>query len=73
MKKSIIIGVIVLAIIAIIIASASSLNYEINEESPIENIEENEIVLEEEIIPVEENTGRDLSVELSESMGLSSP
>ena len=72
MNKGIVIGIIV--IIVVIIGVASSLNLETYDDSSIDNIEENELIDDiEEIVIEPETTGRNLSVELSEEMELSSP
>ena len=85
MNKGIIIGVVVVVIIAAIIGSASSLNLEKNDDISIDNIVEEESVIIEESIIIEESTiteeivsepenqGRDLSVELTETVALRSP
>ena len=73
MNKGIIIGIIIVVIIAAIIGAASSLNLETDDNLPIDNIEENESIPVEENGSEPENSGRDLSVELSEKVGLSSP
>lgn len=73
MKKAIVIGIIVVVIIAAIIGAASSLDLETDDDSSIDNIEENESIPVEENVTVPETTGRDLSVELSEKVGLTSP
>ena len=73
MKKGIVIGIIVVIIIAAIIGAASSLNLETDDTLPIDNIEENESIPVEEDVSVPETTGRDLSVELSEKVALTSP
>lgn len=73
MNKGIVIGIIIVIIISTIIGAASSLNLETNENSSIDNIVEDESIPAEETIPESENTGRDISVELSENMGLKSP
>ena len=73
MNKGIIIGIIIVVIIAAIIGAASSLNLETDDNLPIDKIEENESIPVEEDISVPETTGRDLSVELSEKVALSSP
>jgi hypothetical protein len=72
-NKGIVIGIIIVIIISTIIGAASSLNLETNENSSIDNIVEDESITAEETIPESENTGRDISVELSENMGLKSP
>jgi len=72
-KKAIVIGIIVVVIIAAIIGAASSLDLETDDDSSIDNIEENESIPVEENVTVPETTGRDLSVELSEKVGLTSP
>jgi CHASE3 domain sensor protein len=72
-NKGIILGIIIVIIIVAIIGAASSLNLETNENSSIDNIVEDESITAEETIPESENTGRDISVELSENMGLKSP
>lgn len=68
MNKGIVIGIIVVIIIAAVIGAVSSLNLETYESSSIENIVEDESTQ-----IKEENVGRNLSVELTEDMGLSSP
>ena len=73
MKKAIVIGIIVVVIIVAIIGAASSLDLETDDDSSIDNIEENESIPVEENVTVPETTGRDLSVELSEKVGLTSP
>ncbi len=79
MNKGIIIGVVVVVIIAAIIGSASSLNLEKNDDISIDNIvQEKSTIIEEstiteEIVSEPENKGRDLSVELTETMALRSP
>lgn len=79
MNKGIIIGVVVVVIIAAIIGSASSLNLEKNDDISIDNIvQEKSTIIEEstiteEIVSEPENKGRDLSVELTETVVLRSP
>ncbi len=73
MKKGIVIGIIVVIIIAAIIGAFSSLNLETDDNLPIDNIEENESIPVEEDVSVPETTGKDLSVELSEKVALTSP
>ncbi len=73
MNKGIVIGIIVVIVITAIIGAASSLNLETDDNLPIDNIEENESIPVEENGSEPENSGRDLSVELSEKVGLSSP
>ena len=73
MNKGIVIGIIIVIIIAAIIGAASSLNSETSDDSSIDNILEEESIPAEEISPEPENTGRDLSVELSENVGIASP
>ena len=72
MKKGAIIGIIVGIIIVGIIAISSS-NFETNDlpivETPVEVVEEETTV---EVVE-EETTGRNITVELSEKMGLRSP
>jgi len=69
MNKGVIIGVIAIAIIAIIIGVLNSSNSESYNESLIENSNVDESSPE---IVISENKGRNLSVELSESVGISS-
>jgi len=69
MNKGIIIGGIIIAIIAIIIGVANSLNLESYNESLVKNSNVDESPTE---IVIPENKGRNLSVELSESVGISS-
>ena len=73
MNKGIIIGIIIVVIIAAIIGAASSLNLETDDNLPIDNIEENESIPVEENGSEPENSARDLSVELSEKVALTSP
>ena len=71
MKKSVIIGIIIGIIIIGIVVSSS--NFETNDlpivETPVEVVEEETTV---EVVE-EETTGRNITVELSEKMGLRSP
>ena len=69
MNKGIIIGGVVIVIIAIIIVVANSSNSESYNESILENSNVDESSTE---IGISENKGRDISVELSESVGISS-
>jgi len=73
MKKGAIIGIIVGIIIVGIIIVVSSSNFEINDlpivETPVEVVEEETPV---EVVE-EETTGRNITVELTEKMGLRSP
>ena len=71
MNKGIVIGVIALVIIAVIIGVASSLNLESYDESIIDNNQVEETSPVEEIV-MPETAGRNLSVELTESVGISS-
>ena len=73
MKQGLVIGIIIVVIIAVIIGAASSLDLETSDGSSIDNIEENESIPVEESVSVPETTGRDLSVELSEKVGITSP
>jgi len=73
MKKGIVIGIIVVIIIAAIIVVSSSLNLESYDDSSIDNAVEDESIPIEEIVSESETTGRNLSVDLTENMGLSSP
>lgn len=83
MNKGVVIGVI-LVIIIVGIIGVTSLNFEASDNSVVEDIVETESISIEEIvetesIPIEEiisepeKEGRDLSVELTESVGLKSP
>jgi hypothetical protein len=72
-NKGIVIGIIIVIIITAIIGAASSSNLETSDDSSIDNIPEGESIPAEEITPEPENTGRDFSVELSESVGIASP
>ena len=69
MKKSILIGIIIVIIFVGIIGVISSSNIETSEVPSLDIIEESNP---EQIIVEPENTGRDLSVELEENFGLSS-
>ena len=69
MKKSILIGIIIVIIFVGIIGVISSSNIETSEVPSLDIIEETNP---EQIIVEPENTGRDLSVELEENFGLSS-
>jgi len=64
----IVIGIIVAIIIAGVIGVVSLSNVQNTDEQSLEIIEP-----ESEVISVPENTGRNLSVELSEDIGLTSP
>jgi hypothetical protein len=68
MNKVIVIGIIVAIIIAGVIGVVSLSNVQNTDEQSLEIIEP-----ESEVISVPENTGRNLSVELSEDIGLTSP
>ena len=72
MNKGIIIGII-FAIFIVAFIAVNSLNFETYDDSFVEDIVEDESTPVEEIISESENTGRDLTVELSESVGISSP
>jgi len=71
MNKGVIIGVIS-AIIIIGIIGVTSLNFEVSDNSVVEDIVGIESIPTEEIISKEEK-GRELSVDLTESVGLQSP
>jgi len=71
MNKGVIIGVIS-AIIIIGIIGVTSLNFEASDNSVVEDIVGIESIPTEEIIS-EEEKGRELSVDLTESVGLQSP
>ena len=70
MNKGVIIGVISAIIIGII--GVTSLNFEASDNSVVEDIVGIESIPTEEIIS-EEEKGRELSVDLTESVGLQSP
>lgn len=72
MNKGVVIGV-TLVIIIVGIIGVTSLNFEASDNSVVEDIVENESIPIEEIISEPEKEGRDLSVELTESVGLKSP
>jgi len=71
MNKIVAIGVIS-AIIIVVIIGVTSLNFEASDNSVVEGIVENESIPTEEVIS-EEEKGKELSVELTESVGLKSP
>jgi len=72
MNKGIVIGAIVLVMITVIIGVASSLNLESYDKPLIGDSKVGESSTDEDEILVPENTGRNLSVELAEEVGISS-
>lgn len=72
MNKGIVIGAIVLVMIIVIIGVANSLNLESYDEPLIDDSKVGESSTDEGVILVPENTGRNLSVELAEKVGISS-
>ena len=72
MNKGMVIGV-TLAIIIVGVVGVISLNFEASDNFVVEDIVEKESVPVEEIISEPEKKGRELSVELTESVGIKSP
>ena len=72
MNKGVVIGII-LAIIVVGIIGATSLNFEASNNSVVEDVVENESISVEETVSEPEKVGRELSVELTESVGLKGP